>query len=299
MTKPKVIAIVGPTSSGKTSLSIKIAKAFNGEVISADSRQVYQGMDLGTGKVTTEEMNGIPHHLLSIVDPMTIYTGADFKRDAANTIATILKNDRVPVIAGGTFFYIELLRGTMQSAPVPPDPLFRASLDSCKTEALYEILKEKDAHRAATIDRDNRRRLIRSLEIINTLGTVPEARPVESLYEWLLIGIDIPKEKLHENIRVRLRERLKAGMIEEVKTLNAEGVSWERMAELGLEYRCIATYLKGTGTKEELVVELETKNKQLAKRQMTWLKKDTAIEWFDPKNELAIMERVETFLHNS
>ena len=230
-----MVAIVGPTSSGKTSLSIAIAKQFNGEVVSADSRQVYVGMDLGTGKVTLDEMAGVPHHLIDIVDPMTVYTGADFKRDATTSLDDILKRKRLPIIAGGTFFYIELLRGTMQAAPVEPDPIFRASLDVYKNDELFEILKGKDAHRATTIDSDNRRRLVRSLEIINKLGTVPEAVKTESDYDWLFIGIDLEKKALHENIHTRLNERLEAGMIEEVRRLHETGVTWQRMAEFGLE----------------------------------------------------------------
>lgn len=297
MTKPKVIAIVGPTSSGKTSLSIKIAKEFNGEVISADSRQVYKGMDLGTGKITEAEMDDVAHHLIDIVDPMTVYTGADFKRDATISIDTILKNNHLPVIAGGTFFYIELLRGTMQPAPVPPDPIFRASLDIYDNNELFEILKSKDAHRAVGIDKDNRRRLVRSLEIINKLGVVPEVVKVESDYDWLIIGIDISKEQLHQNIHTRLKERFEAGMIKEVEALHAAGVTWQRLAEFGLEYRYIAKYLQGNCTKEELELELETKIKQFAKRQKTWLKRDETIEWYSPENHDAISKRIKVFLH--
>ena len=296
MSKPKVISIVGPTSSGKTSLSIAIAKRFNGEVISADSRQVYRGMDLGTGKITEAEMDGVPHYLIDIVDPMTIYTGADFKRDAQTSIDIILKNGHLPVIAGGTFFYIELLRGIMQPAPVPPDPIFRTSLDIYGTDELYEILKAKDAHRAVAIDKDNRRRLIRSLEIIDKLGAVPAVVQAESDYEWLHIGIDVPKDKLHQNIHIRLHERLRAGMIEEVKSLQANGVTWERMAELGLEYRYIAKHLQGELSKEDMESELETKIKQFAKRQLTWLKRDKEIEWFKPENQADIFTRIENFL---
>ena len=129
MKKHKVIAIVGPTASGKTSLSIEIAKKFNGEVISADSRQVYRGMDLGTGKVTAKEMDGIPHHLLDVADPMDIYTGVDFKRDATIALEKIIAQKHTPIVAGGTFFYLELLRGSMQAAPVEPNPAYRKTLE--------------------------------------------------------------------------------------------------------------------------------------------------------------------------
>ncbi len=294
--KPKVVAIVGPTASGKTSLSIKIAQRFNGEVISADSRQVYRGMDLGTGKVTTAEMAGVPHHLLDIADPMQVYTGAEFARDAAAALLDIQKRGCLPIIAGGTFFYLDLLRGKMQSAPVEPDEHFREGLNDLSNATLLERLYEKDPARAATIDQDNRRRLIRALEIIEALGSVPPTEVKESPYEWLIIGIDIEKTKLHQNIHTRLLERFEAGMIEEVQRLHASGVTYERMDSLGLEYRYIAMYLRGDITKDEMVEILETKIRQFAKRQLTWLKRDGGIEWYAPENREAIFRRVDEFL---
>lgn len=296
--KPKVVAVVGPTASGKTSLSIALAQKFNGEVISADSRQVYRGMDLGTGKVTREEMAGIPHHLLDIADPMEIYTGADFVRDAAAALEEILKRGRCPMIAGGTFFYLDLLRGKLQSAPVEPDEQFRESLSDLSNATLLEMLYEKDPARAATIDQANRRRLIRALEIVEALGTVPPTIFKESPYDWLILGIDISKEKLYKNIHQRLLERLDAGMIEEVQQLHQEGVSYQRMDALGLEYRYVAKYLQDELTKDEMIEQLETKIRQFAKRQMTWLKRDQEIEWFAAEDYPRIERRVEDFLKN-
>lgn len=297
--KPKVLAVVGPTASGKTSLSIALAKEFNGEVISADSRQVYRGMDLGTGKVTSEEMASIPHHLLDIADPMTVYTGAEFVRDAAAALEEILQCGRRPIIAGGTFFYLDLLRGKWQSAPVEPNEDFRASLQNLSNATLFEMLYARDPMRSATIDQANHRRLIRALEIVEAIGTVPPAKTQSSPYEWLIIGIDISKEKLHENIHIRLLERLKDGMIEEVEQLHKNGVSYERLNSFGLEYRYIAKYLQGELTQDEMQQQLETKIRQFAKRQMTWLKRDQDIEWFAAEDRFAIFRRVEQFLHAS
>lgn len=296
MNKPKVISIVGPTASGKSGLAITLAKAFAGEVISADSRQVYRGLDIGSGKVTEEEMDDIPHHLLSIVDPMTIYTGADFSRDAHEAIDGILSRDHRPIIVGGTFFYIELLRGTMQAAPVPPDPLFRATLETLTNEDLLGLLHTEDPRRASTIDPDNRRRLIRSLEIIKTLGAVPEVTTSPSAYEWLTIGIELTKEALHHNIHQRLLSRLDEGMVTEVETLKQHGVTDARLAEFGLEYKYINEYLNGTLTKNEMTTILETKIKQFAKRQLTWLKRDKSIIWCRTDNHEAIHDVVTTFL---
>lgn len=271
---------------------------FDGEVISADSRQVYRGMDLGTGKVTIEEMAGVPHHLLDIVDPMDVYTGAEFVRDAAAALEEILQCGRRPIIAGGTFFYLDLLRGKLQSAPVEPDETFRASLQDLSNATLLEMLYQKDKARATTIDQANRRRLIRALEIINTIGAVPPTTTQDSPYEWLIIGIDITKDKLHENIHTRLLERLEAGMIEEVEQLHKNGVSYERLDSFGLEYRYIAKYLQGELTKDEMTEQLETKIRQFAKRQMTWLKRDEEIEWFAAEDRPRIERRVEHFLHD-
>lgn len=298
MQKPKIIAIVGPTASGKTSLSIQIAKKFNGEVISADSRQVYRGMDLGTGKVTQEEMSGIPHHLLDIAEPMEIYTGAEFKRDATTTINKILDQQKLPIVAGGTFFYLELLRGNMQAAPVAPDLEFRKSLDVYTNEELLEKIRLVDARRAETIDPDNRRRLERSLEIIATLGSVPAVTAVESPFEWLLLGIDIPKEQLHQNIKVRIEQRIEEGMIQEVKDLLAGGVTKKRLDDFGLEYRYILKHLEGELSLAQMTEQLEAKTRQFAKRQLTWLRRYPEIQWITPTNQAHVTELVDAFIRN-
>ncbi len=298
MSKPKIIVIVGPTSSGKTSLSVEIAKKWNGEIISADSRQVYEGMDLGTGKVTKEEMAGIPHHLLDMAKPMQVYSGANFKHDATIAINDIIARQKQPIIAGGTFFYIDLLRNSQQAAPVAPNPELRAKLEELSTEELFSTLQNKDTARAEVIDKHNRHRLIRSLEIIEALGSVPLPQTTESPYEWLLIGLELDKQTLHQNIHLRLKNRLEAGMIDEVKRLISEGVTYERLAAFGLEYRYLAKYLKGEIDYDTAVNEIETKTRQFAKRQLTWLKRDKSIEWFLPENREAIFRRITNFLEN-
>jgi len=232
MSKPKVIAIVGPTASGKTALSIALAKKFSGEVVSADSRQVYIGMDIGTGKVTREEMVGIPHHLIDIADPVTVYTGADFVRDAHEAITAIHGRTHLPIVAGGTFFYIDLLRGKLQPAPVEPNEDFRNSLAHFKDDELFAQLQDKDPKRAAAVDPFNRRRLVRALEVIEALGSVPEQKPVESPYDWLIVGVEVNGAPLHDKIRERLLARLETGMVKEVETLHSQGVSYERLDDL-------------------------------------------------------------------
>ena len=295
--KPKVIAIVGPTSSGKTSLSVELAKKFNGEVISADSRQVYKGLDLGTGKVTEKEKQGIPHHLLDIVEPMDVYTAAEFERDANNAIIDIYNRGHLPIIAGGTFFYLDILRGKQQAVSVEPDESFRSNLFKHSNDELFKKIEESDPERAENIDSKNRCRLVRALEIINSLGKVPKIEKRESPYEWLIIGLKVDKFRLHKNIHIRLQERLEAGMIEEAERLHKQGMTYERMYQLGLEYRYMSMYLQQEITHDKMVPKLETKIRQFAKRQKSWLKRDPEIEWFDPQNSESINRRVAKFLY--
>lgn len=296
MTKQPLIIIVGPTASGKTSLSIKLAEAFAGEVISADSRQVYRGLDLGSGKVTTDEIRGIPHHLLDIADPMTVYNASDFVRDAKSAIADIAARQHLPIIAGGTFFYIDSLLGRLSLPAVPPNNTLRAELESLPIDELYTRLKAVDPVRAESVDKDNPRRLVRALEIATTLGRVPPTTISDSPYRPLTLGITIDKETLHHNIHVRLHERLEAGMVAEVEGLIATGVSHERLESLGLEYRYVSRYLRGLIDYDTMVLALETKIRQFAKRQYTWLKRDLSIVWVNPKDTESINRLVTDFL---
>ena len=298
MKKPKVIAIVGPTASGKTSLSIALAQAFNGDIISADSRQVYRGMDLGSGKVTFEEMAGVRHHLIDIVDPANeVYTGADFFRDGTRALIDITTRGKLPIIAGGTFFYLDLLKGVAGSAPVPPNPALRAELESLSIDELNHRLQITDPVRAAAIDTSNPRRLVRALEIIHALGHVPTDMIIPSPYRFLTLGIDIDLETLMPRITERLATRIEAGMIDEVVNLHVKGVTWERLDSFGLEYRYISKYLQGSLTLEAMTDELAIKIRQFAKRQLTWLKRDTSIVWLPfPVSEDEAKKHIEQFL---
>ncbi|MFN3188498.1 MAG: tRNA (adenosine(37)-N6)-dimethylallyltransferase MiaA [Candidatus Paceibacteria bacterium] len=296
-TKPPAVAIVGPTASGKTALSIELAKAFAGEVISADSRQVYRGMDIGTAKVTKEEMQGIPHHLLDVCDPHDVYTAMDFVRDANKALGDITNKNKLPIIAGGTFFYLDMLMGKMSAPEVAPDPALRTELESLSNKELLEKLKSLDPLRAEKIDVDNPRRLVRAIEIATVLGNVPVSAPQESQYRWLTLGIDIPLSILEERIRLRVMTRLEDGMIEEVEKLHAEGISYERLEAFGLEYRYIGRYLQGKIDRQEMIDELVTKTRQFAKRQKTWLKRDKSINWLPfPVDTKMALEQVQNFL---
>jgi len=294
-TKPKILVIVGPTASGKTSLSITFAKKFNGEIISADSRQVYTGLDLGTGKVTQNEMMGIPHHLLDVADPLEIYTVADFVRDGRIAIDEIHAHKKLPIIVGGTFLYIDALLGKISTPEVPPNAELRAHLEKEDIEALYRKIKEQDPQYAKIIDAQNKRKLIRALEIIETLGVIPPQKN-EALYDTCTLGITISKETLRDNISKRLIMRVEHGMIEEVQKLHSNGISYERLKELGLEYNFISQYLENTISKDEMTSQIVTKSMQYAKRQMTWLKRNNEIHWFESNNLIGIDNIIKQFL---
>ena len=299
MAKPKIIAVVGPTASGKTALSIELAKRFNGEVISADSRQVYRGLDIGSGKVTEAEMQGVHHHLIDIADITYRYTGADFVRDAKAAIADITARGKVPIIAGGTFFYLDLLRGKMSTAEVEPNLELQAELEKLTTEELFRKLSLADSARAATIESSNRRRLIRALEIIQTLGSVPPPTRTESEFDWLIFGIDIERDTLNARIEERMLQRLKNGMREEVEALLAAGASAERLVDFGLEYRFLTRNIQKEIPYEVMTEKLFTKIKQFAKRQKTWLKRDTEIIWEPfPVSVTNLESEVKAFLAN-
>ncbi len=295
--KPKVVAIVGSTASGKTSLSIALAKQFKGEVVSADSRQVYRGFDLGSGKVTEEEMGGVPHHLLDVADPTTVYTANNFVQDAVKAINGILAQHHLPIIAGGTFFYLDALLGRISSPEVPPNQTLRLELEQLSREQLNDRLRVLDPIRLKNIDTKNSRRLIRAIEIASTLGHVPVGAPAER-YACLTLGLKIDPATLQHNIHVRLMVRLEAGMLDEVRTLLASGVSHERLESLGLEYRYCARHLRGLISYDEMAAQIEIKTRQFAKRQMTWLKRDQSIVWVDKNDLESIIDLVGNFLNN-
>jgi len=296
--KPKIIAIVGPTAAGKTALSIEIAKHIGGEVISADSRQVYRGMDIGTSKVTAKEMDGVPHHLLDIAEPMEIYTAADFVRDAQTAIEQVRDKAKTPVVAGGTFFYLDILRGKMQAAPVKPDHTLRSTLEQYSTVELLELLEAKDTRRAANIDPHNRRRIIRSLEIIETLGSVPAVQPVESPYHWLLLGITREKDELRARYRNRAELWLQQGFGDEVLQLLELGVTRARFQEIGFEYTLMLELIDDIIDEATFINRFEEKNWQYAKRQLTWLRKDLAIVWVTPEETAQTLKLVDAFVGN-
>ena len=293
MVQQKIIVIVGPTASGKSDLSIKLARKFNGEVISADSRQVYRGMDIGTGKVTKKEQKLVPHHLLNIANPKIIFSVSKFKKLAQQKIKDILKRNKLPIIVGGTGQYIDTLIYDLALPEVPPNYKLRAKLEKQSTEQLFARLQKLDPERANNIDRYNPRRLIRALEIVISTGKpVPfwSTNPYSlspKHYNVLWLGLN-PKD-LDKRISTRLSARTKQGMIAEIKKLHIAGVSWKRLYDFGLEYRWIASYLKNEISKIKMEEELLRAINQYSKRQMTWFKRNKKINWLSSLNKAEIL----------
>lgn len=327
--KPRLIVIIGPTASGKSDLGIKLAKKFNGEIISADSRQVYRGMDIGTGKVRRDRTlpvpnlkfknqngkfkdfysEGIKHHLIDVSNPKKQFTASDFKRQGEKMIKKIISENKTPIIVGGTGFYIDILLNRMAVAEVPPNPKLRAKLEKDSTEKLFKQLQKLDQEFSKIVDRNNRRRLIRALEIVISTGK-PVPKPVYSIkYQVLWIGLK--PEDLGAKIKKRLDARLKQGMIKEVKNLHKQGVSWKRLDGFGLEYRWISRWLMKNLTCPVGKIKMENYNTKFkdsdeyqkllrdiirySKRQMTWFKKNKDINWLDikhnPKKEFQLTKK--------
>lgn len=293
--KPKIIVILGPTASGKSDLAVLLAKKIKGEVVSADSRQVYKGLSLGSGKITKKEMKGIPHHMLDVVNPKKTYSVHDFQKGAIKAIDKILQKGKVPIVCGGTGFYIDsIVKGTILPE-VKPDQVLRGKLEGVNKEELFKTLKKLDPKRAKEIDPDNKVRLIRAIEIATALGKVPRIK-TNPKYNTLQIGVLFDTEILRERINLRLQKRLKMGMIKEVENLHKNGLSWKRLEELGLEYRYIALYLQKKLTKEQMVTELQNKIHQYAKRQITWFKRDKNIVWIERPEVTKVEKFTKEFL---
>lgn len=294
----KLIVILGPTASGKTALSIKIAKKFGGEIVSADSRQVYKGMNLGTGKITKKEMQGIPHYLLDVASPKRRFTVAQYKKSAIVAINKILRKKKIPLLVGGSGFHIQAVTEGLMFPKVKPDLILRKRLERKKTEELFGLLKKLDPKRAKNIDGKNRRRLIRALEIIkNTKKPVPPLKKALFRFDVLKIGIKKPISEFKKLIKKRLLKRLENGMIAEVKGLKKSGLSWKKLEDFGLEYRHIAEYLQKKISYKEMKEKIQKESEHYVKRQMTWFKRDKNIRWI--RNEKKAEKLVGSFLEKN
>jgi tRNA dimethylallyltransferase len=293
--KPKVIVIVGPTASGKSDLAVEIALfikknskkfGFRGaEIISADSRQVYKYLDIGSNKITKKETKGIPHHLLSVASPKKTFSVARYQKLAQKTIKQIIKRKNIPIICGGTGLYIDSLIFGYKFPDVKPNAKLRNKLEKMTTSELFELLKSKDKKRAKNIDRYNRKRLIRALEIVMALKKVPKLEKEEQ-FDALWIGLKIDKATLKEKITKRLNLRIKKGLIAEVKKLRYKiGLSWKRLESFGMEYKYVSYFLQSKIDKQEMIEKIIKESLLYAKRQMTWFKRNQKISWIKDKKE--------------
>lgn len=274
--KTKIVAIVGPTAVGKSDFAVEYALKNNGEIISADSRQVYKGLDIGTGKITQEEMKGIPHHLLDVADPSDNFNVGKFKELAEKAIADISSRGKLPIICGGTGFYIDAVVNNITYPDVTHNEKLREELEEKSASELFDTLKKLDVDYTLSLnnsEQNNPQRLIRSIEIATALGKVPKVIANDSQYEITWIKLELPLDELKQRIHVRLTKRLENGMIEEIENLHKNGLSWERMEELGLEYRYVSRFLQGSITKEKMIEQLQNEIWHYAKRQILWFKK--------------------------
>ncbi len=278
--KEKIIVIVGPTAVGKTQLGIKLAQAFNGEVINGDSMQVYKGLDIGTAKVTSEESEGVPHHLIDIRTPDEIYAVSDFKRDASEKISELTSRGKLPVIVGGTGLYIEsLLFNVSHGGEAEPNPDFREEMDAFAREkgreALHDLLKEKDPEAAGSIHPNNVRRVIRALEVIHQTGKkfsdYQDEREKEPVYDAFVIGLNTDRAVLYERINKRVDLMLEQGLLEEVKELY-DMYAGDLQSKKGIGYKEFAAYLEGREPLDQAVDLVKQHSRNYAKRQLTWFR---------------------------
>lgn len=295
MQKPKVIVIAGPTASGKTALSIALAKKINGEIISADSMQIYKYMDIGTAKPTKEEMSGIKHYLLDFVSPDERYSVADFKKNAENAIEEILKKGKTPIVVGGTGLYIDSLIYGIEYPDIKFDEDYRNSLEKIASlegglESLYEKAIKIDSNAVLKISRNDKKRIMRILEIYHATGKTKteleiESRKNEVKYDYRVFVINMDREKLYERINKRVDIMIENGLIDEVKSILKRFDNFPTAMQ-GLGYKEVVDYLYGRYTKNEMIEKLKMETRRYAKRQLTWFRKDKSFTWIDGLDDM-------------
>ena len=303
MNKPKVIVICGPTASGKTSLSIELAKKINGEIISCDSMQIYKDMNIGTAKVTEEEMQGIQHYLIDFVSPDVRYSVANYKNDAEKAIETIIDKGKIPIIVGGTGLYLDSLIYGIEYPEIKFDEKYREKLENeieeNGLEYLYSKAKEIDEQAMQKISPNDKKRIIRVLEIYHATGKNKteqeiESRKKEVKYDYKIFAINMDREKLYERINIRVDEMIENGLIEEVEDLQKKYNHFPTAMQ-GLGYKEVVEYLQNQITRDEMIEKIKQESRRYAKRQLTWFRKNKQTIWLDglseKENNIEIIEK--------
>lgn len=294
--RQRLIVVVGPTASGKSELAVRIAKKYNGEIISADSRQVYRGLDIGTAKVPGAWRNGIfyykkiPHHCVDFFSPRKTYSVAEYQVCANAAVRDIAHRGKIPILVGGTGLWVDAVVYGWRLPHILPNQKLRTRLDKKSATELFAILKKLDPERAKTIEQKNPRRLIRAIEIAHAIGSVPKLKK-RSPYEALWIGLNPTSATLEKRIRTRARKMVRTGLISEIKKLRALRVTIKRIREFGFEYRAGLEYLDGTLSRAELLRRITIQTRQYAKRQMTWFKRNPDIIWNPSAQRLTALLR--------
>ncbi|MEW5805535.1 MAG: tRNA (adenosine(37)-N6)-dimethylallyltransferase MiaA [Patescibacteria group bacterium] len=291
----KLIIILGSTASGKSGLAVKLAKKFNGEIVSADSRQVYKYLDIGSAKITKKEMAGIPHYLLDLLPPEKTLNAKQFQKLAIQTIKKIHQKNKLAFLVGGTGFYIDAVAKNLIFPKTKTDQKLRQELSLKTKTELIKILTKLDPARAKVIDKENKKRLIRSIEIAEQLGQVPKLKSGRQIFDCLYLGIKTDSENLKQRIKTRFYHWLKQGFLKEVEALIKRKIPETRFKELGLHYWYAYAYLKGMVSKKEFEQKSLASLYQYAKRQRTWFKRNPKIHWLSSQKQAEIL--IKNFLN--
>ncbi len=280
----KLVCIVGTNASGKSGLGVELALKYDADIVSADSRQVYKGLDLGSGKITEEEAKGVKHYMIDVAKPNDFFTLADYQRQAYAAIDRVFTAGRRPFLVGGTGLYINAVCDGYDLSGNAPDAALRKKIEERSSDELIRLISENDPDALASLDLKNKRRLERAAE--KALSKDKSTHVNDPKYECLLLGVTWPREELYERIRIRLDKRLEEGMIEEVSSLRENGATDDFLYRLGLEYRYILMYLRGEfADYDAFYNKLFMEIRHLAKEQMTWFRKRRDIIWVDMKND--------------
>lgn len=294
--KQKIVVIIGPTATGKTDLGIHLAQLYHGAIISADSRQIYKGLDIGSNKITPEEMKGILHRGIDCADPKTPWTVADFKTYGKQVIQEYTEKELLPFIVGGSALYVDALAFDSQFPEVPPNPALRKQLERFSNEELFAQLKNEDPERALSIDRHNKVRLVRALEITHTLGSIPHMSQ-EPAYYIFWIGIDLADDVLKQRIEERFIKKEKE-IYDEIRGLIASGIDPNWLSSLGIEYRYGTQYVQGELPQDEAKLLILRDSWRLVRKQRVWWKRNKAITWYHPDDRNKIENDLQVWYSN-